>query len=93
MSVTMKRGRAWTRMKVRLRVIDMFSSLFLLFFLFPEKSQTAFQIWQKNKKPNPPCMHIKKLLVKEVLTLRQSFQAEVVQNHKKKSLLAAWERV
>lgn len=84
MNMTIKKSRACTKMRVRLKVIDIFSFSFLLFFLFLKKSQTSCQIWARKQKAIPPYIYIKKLLVRQVLTLHQSFQAEVVQNQKKK---------
>lgn len=52
MSITIKIGKTWASMKVKMKVrlIDMFSLPLILFFFQPKRSQTAFQIWAKEQR-------------------------------------------
>lgn len=52
--------------------------------LFQKQSNCPSDLSKKNKEPNLPHMHPKKLLAREVLTLRQSSQTKKVQKQKKR---------
>lgn len=67
--------------------INMFPSPLLLISYLPKSVKPFIRFGQGNKEPNLTCIHPKKLLVKEVLTLHQSSQVERDQNYKK-SILA-----
>lgn len=68
-SVIIKRDRAETRIRLSLKVLNIyfFSSYFLFSLL--KKVKPHIKSMQKNKKPNPSYMHIKKLVVREELIL------------------------
>lgn len=69
----MRRDKIWTRKKVTVTGIDIFASFYCSSSSFLKKVKLPIRFGRENQEPNPPHIYPRKLLIKEVLTLHQSF--------------------